>query len=268
MNKQSWLMRLTAFVVVLTMMIGFVGVTYSEELDVTEPAAEAPAEVTEPAPEPEPEPAPAPEPEPAPAPEPEPAPAPEPEPAPAPEPEPAPAPEPEPAPAPEPEPAPDPEPEPAPAPENTVVTPVETPETSIDAVPEADDDFGDEDDEDFDDGDFVEFDDDDAGEVSDDLLQQFNNPDNYVQVEFSGSADIELLDADTMWDESWDGRVTLIAKVQDANLSYRLVWEANDHDDRGWFTVGSGEEYSYTLTKANLEREANREYRVVMFTVD
>ena len=53
MNKQSWLMRLTAFVVVLTMMIGFVGVTYSEELDVTEPAAEAPAEVTEPAPEPE-----------------------------------------------------------------------------------------------------------------------------------------------------------------------------------------------------------------------
>ena len=98
----------------------------------------------------------------------------------------------------------------------------------------------------------MEFDDDDAGEVSEDLLQQFNNPDSFVQVEFSGSADIELLNADKMWDEGWDGQVTLIAKVQDANLSYRLVWEANDHDDRGWFTVGSGEEYSYTLTKANL----------------
>ena len=62
--------------------------------------------------------------------------------------------------------------------------------------------------------------------------------------------------------------VVLNAKVREASLSYRLVWEANDHDERGWFTVGSGDEYSYTLTRDNAEREANREYRVVMFTVD
>ena len=85
-------------------------------------------------------------------------------------------------------------------------------------------------------------------------------------MEFSGSADI-VLRGDS-WDEDWDGRVTLVAKVKDATLSYRLVWEANDGDSRGWFTVGSGTEYSYTLTRDNLEREANREYRVVMFTVD
>ena len=126
----------------------------------------------------------------------------------------------------------------------------------------------DEEDEDFgaDDGNFVDFDDDDAGYVSDDWLQQFNNPDSFEQVEFTGSADIELRKEN--WDENWDGRVTLVAKVANANLSYRLVWEANDHDNRGWFTVGSGSEYSYTLTPDILAREAEREYRVVMFTVD
>lgn len=41
-----------------------------------------------------------------------------------------------------------------------------------------------------------------------------------------------------------------------------------DEWDRGWFTVGSGDEYSYTMTREIAEREANREYRVVMFTVD
>ncbi len=97
-------------------------------------------------------------------------------------------------------------------------------------------------------------------------MEQFNNPDSFEQMEFSGSADISLKNGN--WDENWDGRVTLVAKVHDASLSYRLVWEANDGDSRGWFTVGSGSEYSYTLTKDNLAREANREYRVVMFTVD
>ena len=99
-----------------------------------------------------------------------------------------------------------------------------------------------------------------------DWLQQFNNPDSFEQVEFTGSADIELRKEN--WNENWDGRVTLVAKVANANLSYRLVWEANDHDNRGWFTVGSGDEYSYTLTPDILAREAEREYRVVMFTVD
>ena len=151
--------------------------------------------------------------------------------------------------------------------ENTVVTEVELPETSsIEEDPESWDD--DEVFDDPDDDDLVEFDDDDAGSVSEDLLQQFNNPENFEKVEFSGSADIELKHVDHMWEAGWDGQITLTAKVRNANLSYRLVWEANDHDERGWFTVGSGDEYSYTLTKNNAERESNREYRVVLFTVD
>ena len=140
-------------------------------------------------------------------------------------------------------------------------------ENRIEEIPEDDEDDGEPIDEDDDDDEgYFEFDDDEVGSVSEDLLQQFNNPESFEQVEFSGSADIELKNED--WDESWDGTVVLIAKVRDANLSYHLVWEANDHDSRGWFTVGSGTTYSYKLTKANMEREANREYRVVMFTVD
>ena len=133
-----------------------------------------------------------------------------------------------------------------------------------------DDDDGESDEwEDFGgDDDLVEFDEFDAGAVSEDLLQQFNNPDNFEKVEFTGSADIRLENQDEMFSSDWDGTVTLSAQVREASLSYRLVWEANDHDDRGWFTVGSGDEYSYTMTREIAEREANREYRVVMFTVD
>jgi len=53
-------------------------------------------------------------------------------------------------------------------------------------------DFDDDEEEDFGDDELVEFDEDDPGAVSENLLQQFNNPDNYLQVEFSGSADIEV----------------------------------------------------------------------------
>jgi len=42
------------------------------------------------------------------------------------------------------------------------------------------------------------------------------------------------------------------------------VWEANDGDGRGWYTVGSGTEYTFTLTREN----ADREYRVSLFTAD
>ena len=133
----------------------------------------------------------------------------------------------------------------------------------------SDDDEGFDDEDDFgEDEDLVEFDEGDAGAVSEDLLQQFNNPDNFENVEFTGSADIRLKNQDEMFTSGWDGVVTLAADVREPGLSYRLVWEANDHDDRGWFTVGSGDEYSYTLTREIAEREANREYRVVMFTVD
>ena len=157
-----------------------------------------------------------------------------------------------------------------------MITELESEETSIAEEPDdfEDEDFDDfEEDEDFDDDDFeddglVEFDDEEFGEVSEDLLAQFNDMDGFQNVEFSGSADIELRETENMWEDGWDGRIVLVAKVNNANLSYRLVWEANDHDDRGWFTIGSGNEYSYTLTIDNVDREANREYRVVMYTID
>ena len=238
MNKHSRLTKLAAFMIVLTMLLSSLILGYSEEENVTEAAEDSVVQVT---PEPTPEPTPKPTPEPTP--------------------EPTPAHTPEPAPAAEPEPD-----------DNTVVTEVDTHTDVIEIQSEPDEDdedFGDEEDfGDSDDNELVEFDEEDPGAVSDDLLQQFNNPESFEQVEFSGSADIELDNADELFKDGWDGRITLTAKVQNANLSYRLVWEANDHDDRGWFTVGSGDEYSYTLTKANAEREAKREYRVVMFTVD
>ena len=254
MNKHLKLTRLAAFLIVLAMLVCSFPAVYSEELEVTE---EVPMEVTE-VTEAEPETAPVPEPEP------------EPEPASEPEPQADPAPAPQPEPAPEPEPLPEPEPEPEPV--NTVVTELaHDDDVRIEEQVTIDDDDDGESDEweDFGgDDDLVEFDEFDAGAVSEDLLQQFNNPDNFEKVEFSGSADIRLENQDEMFSSDWDGTVTLSAQVREASLSYRLVWEANDHDDRGWFTVGSGDEYSYTMTREIAEREANREYRVVMFTVD
>ena len=254
MNKHLKLTRLAAFLIVLAMLVCSFPAVYSEELEVTE---EVPMEVTE-GTEAEPETAPVPEPEP------------EPEPASEPEPQADPAPAPQPEPAPEPEPLP--EPEPAPEPVNTVVTELaHDDDVQIEEQVTIDDDDDGESDEweDFGgDDDLVEFDEFDAGAVSEDLLQQFNNPDNFEKVEFTGSADIRLENQDEMFSSDWDGTVTLSAQVREASLSYRLVWEANDHDDRGWFTVGSGDEYSYTMTREIAEREANREYRVVMFTVD
>ena len=247
MNKHSRLMRLIAFLVVFAIVLGPVGIMDKRAGCVTNKAVaeENDVTVTE-----EKEPAPAPDPEP--------------------EPEPAPAPVSEPEPEPESESKPEPESEPEPEEEKTVITEVETPSDSqLEEIPEDeedDEDFEEDYDEFDDDEDIEEFDDDEFGSVSEDLLQQFNNPDSFEQIEFSGSADIEL--KDSAWDENWDGKVTLVARVQNTTLSYRLVWEANDHDSRGWFTVGTGSEYSYTLTRENLEREADREYRVVMFTVD
>ena len=230
MNKHLKLTRLAAFLIVLAMLVCSFPAVYSEEQEVTE---EVPTEVTE-VTETEPETAPVPEPEP------------------------------------EPEPAPEPEPEPEPV--NTVVTELardEDVQIEEQVAIDDDDDWESDESEDFGgDDDLVEFDEWDAGAVSEDLLQQFNNPDNFEKVEFTGSADIRLENQDEMFTSDWDGTVTLSAQVREASLSYRLVWEANDHDDRGWFTVGSGNEYSYTMTREIAEREANREYRVVMFTVD
>ena len=37
-------------------------------------------------------------------------------------------------------------------------------------------------------------------------------------------------------------------------MDYRLVWEASDNDDRGWFPVESGEEYRFHLSRDNVKR--------------
>ena len=299
MTKNTKLLKLAAFLVALAMLLGSfpgrydVTIAYADgETEVTEVAAEQPAEPEPaPAPEPAPEPEPAPAPEPAPEPEPAPVaePVPEPEPAPAVEPEPAPAPEPEPEPAPavepEPEPAPAPEPEPEPAPAVEPEPAADEPEGDIsdeisgEPAPEMepetdepedddwddedwdDEDWGDEDDEDDEDGETMILDDWDAGSISEDLLDRFNDTANYEHMEYSGTADISLKnDGDLHYGEE----VKLEAKVHDVNLSYRLIWEANDNDERGWYTIASGEEYSYTLTADNLDRE----YRVVLFSID
>lgn len=146
-------------------------------------------------------------------------------------------------------------------------------------APELDkgDDFEDFDEDDFDEyddfDDFDEFEDDeddgtiflddwDAGVVSDEMLDRFNNSTaNYEQMEFNGTAEIELENEGTL---KYGDEIKLNAKVQDVNLSYRLIWEANDSDDRGWYTIASGENYSYTLTADNVARE----YRVVLFSLD
>ena len=110
------------------------------------------------------------------------------------------------------------------------------------------------------DDDLYEFDDDDLGTVSDELLDQFNNPETYQIVEFSGTADISVKDSEIYYDRD----VTLQAKVKGVEMSYRLVWEANDGDERGWYTIASGPEYTFTVTHDIVDRE----YRVVLFAVD
>ncbi len=143
----------------------------------------------------------------------------------------------------------------------------ETPADDFDDLEEFDDfdDFDefedDEDDEDYDDDDTIILDDWDAGVVSTELLERFNSTSNYEQMEFNGTADIELKNEGML---RYGDEIKLEAKVRDVNLSYRLIWEANDNDDRGWYTIASGEKYSYTLTADNLDRE----YRVVLFSLD
>lgn len=53
------------------------------------------------------------------------------------------------------------------------------------------------------------------------------------------------------------------ADVRDVNTDYVLLWEANDNNAQGWFTIGVGDEYRFILDQENLERE----YRVVIYSV-
>ena len=169
----------------------------------------------------------------------------------------------EPTPEPTEEPTPEPTPEPTKEPDTyeEEVTPdpdpVWDPSEEEDEPEEDDEEPIEEEDEDEE---LFEFDDDDNGSVSEELLEQFNNPDTYEHFEFSGTADIELKQAEFAYGDT----VTLVARVKDVNMSYRLVWEATDDDERGWYTIASGSEYSFVVTPDNIDRE----YRVVLFTVD
>ena len=112
----------------------------------------------------------------------------------------------------------------------------------------------------FDDDLFVELDEDDAGSVSEELLNEFNNPETYEAADAGVSVEIEMKTSEIRFGEE----VTLAAKVSGVNMNHRIVWEANDGDGRGWFTVGSGSEYTFTVTPDIVERE----YRAVLFSVD
>ena len=101
--------------------------------------------------------------------------------------------------------------------------------------------------------------DDDAGTVSEEILEPFSNPELYEQEAFVGTAEIRLMNEGML---SYGDEIILRADIRDMNVTYRLVWEAND--GRGWFTVGSGEEYRFVLDREN----AAREYRVAIFAVD
>ena len=229
---------------------------------IPEPAEEpAPEPIPEPAEEPAQEPIPEPAEEPAQEPIPEPAEEPAAEPIPEPAEEPAQEPSEEPAEEPVPAPAEDPAEEPAPVPIEGEITP--EPDVQWDPYEDAeeeeepeDEEFGPEDDG----QELFEFDDDDAGYVDEELLEQFNNPDTYEQVEFCGTADIELKQDSFAYGDT----VTLVARVRGVEISYRMIWEANDNDSRGWYAIASGTEYSFTVTPEIM----NREYRVVLFTVD
>ena len=232
-----------------------------EEVPATEPEPEAVPEeapVAEPEPETIPEEVPVAEPEPEEIPEEEPEPAPEPEEIPEEEPEPEPEPEEIPEEEPETEAIPEEEPASEPEPEMIQEQPAEESYEEWGSEPEAETETVGE--EGFEDGDLVEIDDNDAGSVSGELLDDFNNPETYEKAEFSGNVEIVMKNSEI----HFGGDVTLAAKVSGVEMNHRIVWEANDGDGRGWYTVGSGTEYTFTLTREN----ADREYRVSLFTAD
>ena len=83
----------------------------------------------------------------------------------------------------------------------------------------------------------------------------------HAVLRFTGSVDIEMKEGEIAFGRD----VTLVAKVSGAGaLNYSLVWEANDGDGSGWHAIGSGSDYTFLLTRSN----ADREYRVLLFTVD
>ena len=109
--------------------------------------------------------------------------------------------------------------------------------------------------------DLVEIEDSDAGHVSEALTEPFDRPEHSGEAAFTGTAEIRLENEGML---HYGDEITLKAEVRDANMDYRLVWEASDNDGRGWYAVGSGERYSFFLNREN----AGREYRVSVIAVD
>ncbi len=152
-----------------------------------------------------------------------------------------------------------PEEEPAAEPE-VIEVPEEEPETEPEAIKEPLEEPETEAAEEESEEALVEFENEDAGFVSEELLEDFNNPDTYDTAKFSGAVEIEMKNSEICY----GGDVTLVAKVSGVEMNYRLVWEANDDDGRGWHTIGSGPEYTFTVTSDIV----NREYRVALYAVD
>ena len=175
----------------------------------------------------------------------------------------------------EPETAEEPEAEPVPAAEQETQPEGETePEIVTDAsVPE---EYGfeyyddEEDDEIFfeeesEDG-LVEFEDDDFGVVASERLLPYDEmAEEHVasvfhEEGFSGQAGIEMVQPTV----SFGDTVTLKARIEGTEQVYLIIWEANDADDRGWFEIGRGDQYEFTLTQENM----NRDYRLVLMDLE
>ena len=109
--------------------------------------------------------------------------------------------------------------------------------------------------------DLVEIEDSDAGHVSEALTEPFDRPEHTGETAFTGTAEIRLENEGML---HYGDEITLNAEVRDANMDYRLVWEASDNDGHGWYAVGSGERYSFFLSRENI----GREYRVSVIAVD
>ncbi len=144
--------------------------------------------------------------------------------------------------------------------------PTEEPEPEPEPEEEAVEEEEDEEEDDFwddEEGDEFEFDDDEFGSVASELLAPFDQlaseqsgAEDLEEERFTGSATIVMVEDQVYF----GGQVTLKAKVEDANMEYRVVWEAKDDEREGWFEVGTGTKYVFTLT----EDIVDRSYRVVL----
>ena len=142
-----------------------------------------------------------------------------------------------------------------------------TPEEEAATEPEdkAEDPFDgeDEDEEDADpddEGVCMIFDDDDPGTITEEMMELLNIPEKFTQAEYTGTAEIMLVNEGML---TYGDEIILKADVRDVNTDYILLWEANDNNAQGWFTIGVGDEYRFILDQENLERE----YRVVIYSV-